>query len=514
PTRRALGAALLLALALPSVARAQELPFETFAQFTDSLTAVATIPDPDEREAAVDALWDALVAAERVPFALGDSAAFLWRGPASTVQVAGDHTSWNPSGHGLQPVGLSDVWLRTYRFPAAARIDYKLVVNGTWILDPNNPHQQWSGFGPNSELRMPEWVFPEETVRDPNVPQGAFSGPLTIESDHLPYPVGYRVYTPPGYDAEQLADLPTVYVTDGHEYADDRLGAFRIVLDNLIADGRAAPAVVVFVDPRAVGDPGNNRRFEQYVQNPDFAAFVAEELVAHVDATYRTRPERDARTILGTSLGGLFSAYLGVLHPDVFGHLAIQSPAFWVSENPQYWDGPSIYEMVAGAEDGAFDVYMSTGTINDTQAGAQQMRTVFEAHGHDLTYREVPEGHSWGNWRALLDEVLIALVPGPAATDAEAAPPADATGLRLAPAPNPARGGTTLRFRLAAPARVGLACYDLRGRAVLQPLDAAPLPAGPHAVALAAADFGAAGTYACRLTAGDAAATALVTLLR
>ena len=74
--------------------------------------------------------------------------------------------------------------------------------------------------------------------------------------------------------------------------------------DNLVADGRVEPCVVVFVDPRWAGQ---NRRQQQYVQNPGFAAFVAEELVPTIDAAYRTRPDRESRVILGTSLGGVFA---------------------------------------------------------------------------------------------------------------------------------------------------------------------------------------------------------------
>ncbi|MEP0548368.1 MAG: alpha/beta hydrolase-fold protein [Rhodothermales bacterium] len=500
--------ALLLLALIAAPAQAQSpLPFATFAQFTDSLATIGGIGDADERDAALDALWADLIAAEQVPFALGDSAAFLYRGSASSLAVAGDLNGWNPSAGPLGRVGLSDVWMRVYRFPGAARLDYKLVRSGTWILDPANPHQQWSGFGPNSELRMPAWVFPAETVRDPQVPAGAFTPNLSLASAALGYTVRYRVYTPPGYD--DLSNLPVVYVTDGHEYADDRLGAFRIVLDNLIAEGRAEPAIAVFIDPRV---NGQNRRQEQYVQNPDFAAFVADELVPAVDAAYRTRTDRDGRVILGTSLGGLFSAYLGLLHPDTFGKLAIQSPAFWVSEQGALgWEGPSIYTLVAEAEDGLFDVYMSTGTINDTEDGARQMRTVFESNDHALVYREVPEGHSWGNWRALLDEMLAALLPA-TATDAE-----DSNGavpdLRLTPYPNPARDSVTFQFALDAPSPVALRCYDLGGRLVADLAGGAALPAGPHTVAVDAERIGAAGVYVCRLSDGERTASRLVTLV-
>ena len=506
PARRRL--ALLLALLCGPSAYAQApLPLETFAQFTDSLAAVAAIPDAAEREAAVGALWDALVDADQIPFRLGDEAAFLWRGTASTVRVAGDHNGWSPGNGPLARVGLSYVWMRTYTFPEAARLDYKLVIDGTWILDPANPHRQWSGFGPNSELRMPAWVFPEETVRDPATPAGTFGPNQTLASTHVGYGVRYRVFTPAGYDAQALSDLPVLYVTDGHEYSDDQLGAARIVLDNLIADGRAEPALAVFIDPRV---NGQNLRQEQYVQNPDFAAFVAEELVPTIDAAFRTRAERDGRVILGTSLGGLFSAYLGLLHPDTFGKLAIQSPAFWVSESLAWWTGPSIYAMMeeAGA---TFEVYMSTGTINDTEDGARQMRDVFNANGHALTYREVPEGHSWGNWRALIDEVLVALVPGENATTGEDGLGA-APALELAPYPNPAREHVTFGFTLDAPAHVRLACYDLLGRPSYRRTET--LLAGEHTVAVDTQRLGAAGTYLCRLATGKTSVTRSVTVVR
>lgn len=503
----ALRLVLCLLLGSPLAAAQSGLPFTTFDQFTDSLAAIGAIPDAAEREAAVDALWADLADADQIPFRLGDEAAFLWRGGSSTVAVAGDHNGWNPSGHALSKVGLSDVWMRAYAFPEAARLDYKLVVNGTWVLDPANPHQQWSGFGPNSELRMPAWVFPEETVRDPDVPAGVFGSNQTLASPALGYAVRYRVYTPAGYDDANLSDLPVLYVTDGHEYSDDRLGALRIVLDNLIAEGRAEPALAVFIDPRVNGE---NLRHEQYVQNPAFAAFVAEELVPTIDAAFRTRPDRASRVILGTSLGGLFSAYLGLLHPDVFGKLAIQSPAFWVSESAE-WDGPSIYALMAEAEAGLFDVFMSTGTINDTEDGARQMRAVFEANGHALTYREVPEGHSWGNWRALLDEVLVALLPGTGTSTEEGL--GAASGLQLRPYPNPARGGITFAFTLDRPGHARLACFDVLGRTSAVVVNDT-MAAGTQSVAVAAEDLGAAGTYLCRLAAGGRTVTELVTIVR
>ncbi len=397
----------LLALALTSAATAQPA---SVAELTRTLGAASAIEDAGERTATLDALWNSLRDASQIPFVEGDSAVFLWRGAASGVSVAGDHTAWNPTSAPLARVGRGDVWARAERFPPEARLDYKLVVGGNWILDPNNPNQQWSGFGPNSELRMPEWVFPDETEPSAGVARGTLSAAVTMQSTALAAPVVYRVYTPAGI--ETLAGLPVIYATDGHEYADDRLGALPVVLDNLVARGEVEPAIVVFIDPRM---GGQNRRQTQYVQNPSFADFVAEELVPAIDAAYPTRADRESRVILGTSLGGVFSTYLGLQHPGVFGKLAIQSPAYWVSERADWWSGPSLFAMMQASGD-AWQVHMATGTVNDGQDRARRMRDVMTARGLDLTYREVPEGHSWGNWRARLGDMLRTLLPASGAT--------------------------------------------------------------------------------------------------
>jgi enterochelin esterase family protein len=52
-------------------------------------------------------------------------------------------------------------------------------------------------------------------------------------------------------------------------------------------------------------------------------------------------------------------------------------------------------------------IYMSTGTIFDTQEKARQMRDILTEKNYPLLYKEVNEGHSWGNWRALIDEPLV-----------------------------------------------------------------------------------------------------------
>lgn len=136
---------------------------------------------------------------------------------------------------------------------------------------------------------------------------------------------------------------------------------------------------------------------QEYTANIRFARFVAEELVPAIDAAYKTNPAADKRAILGTSLGGWNSAYLGLTFPNVFGLIAIHSLAFDANIINDYAASPLL----------PLKIYMSTGVINDTQYQARSMKTVLNERGYPLLYKEVNEGHSWGNWRALIDEPMI-----------------------------------------------------------------------------------------------------------
>ena len=433
--------------------------FSSYFAFRDSLNRIIAIPDANTRNLVLTDFLNGLQSANKIPFAIGDSVAFLYRGNANSVRWNGDFNSWGSVGN-IQTngsrLGNSDLWILEQTFPSDARLDYKIVLNGnTWILDPRNAFQQMSGFGPNSELRMPNYIFPPEVIRRPNVPQGAFSPNQLINSVHLGYTVQYRVYTPAGYDS--LSNLPVVYVTDGHEYANDQMGSMLIVLDNLIYDGVIPPVMAVFLDPRNPSNLSQNRRMQELPINPNYLRFVKEELVPRIDSLYRTNPLPSARAILGTSLGGINSAYFGIAAPETFGLIAIQSPAFWYR--------PQILTMYQDSARKPIRISMTVGTFFDGQNEARQMRDILRSKAYQLYYREVPQGHSWGQWRGLLDEALIYFfgiksnAPKPQGTK-------PTRSKLLGNYPNPFNPTTIITYQLATPSDVQLELFDVLGRKI------------------------------------------------
>jgi enterochelin esterase family protein len=379
--------------------------FPSYQAFTDELNAIAATTDPAQRLARLDTLWNNLRTAGQVPYAQGDNFTFLYRGAASNVAFPGDHNNWQPSSAPAVRLAGTDLWYREGTLPDDARVDYKIVLNGgNWILDPVNPLQMWSGFGPNSELRMPDYLYPLETIRSPNAARGTLTANTRVTSANLGYQVQYRVYTPAGYVGDQLDNLPVIYVTDGHEYLPDHMGSLTAVLDNLINDRTLRPSIAVFIDPRDPNNLNNNRRIDEYNMNPQFARFVADELVPAIDAAYRTSPNADDRVILGTSLGGLNSAYFGATQSDVFRKIAIQSPAFWFNS--------SIYGLYDQAPQAPLQIFMTAGTINDGNGGPT-MEEILDRNDYNYAYVEANEGHSWGNWRGQLGNLLVSLIGSP-----------------------------------------------------------------------------------------------------
>jgi predicted esterase len=124
------------------------------------------------------------------------------------------------------------------------------------------------------------------------------------------------------------------------------------------------------------------------------------ELVPAVDAAYKTDLSPDARALLGFSFGGMFAAHMGLAYADVFHQLAILSP---------YITAEWIYTGYQEAQRLPLEVFLSHGTY-DERAGSPRLRQVLEAKAYPLLYVETHAGHSYGNVRGLLDDLLIYFV--------------------------------------------------------------------------------------------------------
>jgi enterochelin esterase-like enzyme len=373
------------------------LSAQDYSKFTSTLRSLQH-DDSTTREL----LWNLLKSTKKIPYIVHDSVAFLFRGQAQSVEWMGDFNAWgydrkvNVKG---TLVGR-DLWIFKTAFPLDARLDYKILLNGSeWRLDSNNPHQQWSGVGggsPNSELRMPNWKE-DLALHLPSKDGGSITEDLLTHSNVLGYQVMYKIYTPPHYST--LKGLPIVYVTDGYEYLHPKMGNVVNMLDHLILQKKIRPIIAVFVDHREPVNRSNNRRMEELAINEKYLQFFTDELVPHVEGGLMVSGKPTDRGILGAQMGGLSAAYFAFSRPDVFGLCGIQSPSF----NSR----PKIYTICDSPESPKIKVSMTSGIINDASAGTRKMKAILENNACVYYYKEVNQGQSWGNWKNLVDDILI-----------------------------------------------------------------------------------------------------------
>jgi enterochelin esterase-like enzyme len=384
--------------------------FSTFAQdypsFTSTTQKLYHLRSPEE----INQAWNDLVESEDIPLIREDSVAFLYRGEARTVVWMGDFNSWgytkefDNKGHRIPN---TDIWILKTAFPKDARLDYKIRINDdNWILDPHNTDHQWSGVGggsPNSELRMPLWkADPLTTVLTASSARGKTEKDLLLNSKTMGYQITSSVYIPHGYKPSHA--YPVIYVMDGYEYMHERMGNMTTILDNLVHLGKIQPVVAVFIDHREPVNRSNNRRMEELAMNEKYLRFLLTELIPVVEKNYTIAKDPGKRAIMGTSMGGLTAAYFAFSRPDVFGLAGIQSPAFWFK--------PEIFTLCDNPEKPPVKTFMTTGMINDREEGAFKMKALLDKNTCNYKFEHVNQGHSWGNWRDLIDDILIYFFPG------------------------------------------------------------------------------------------------------
>lgn len=374
-------------------ARLKHIPFPTLPDFEAALENAALAPD---------LFWADVLSLQQMPLAFGATAVFLYRGEARAVAWIGDFSTWQSSeAFTGRRVPGTDIWIATTTFPLDTRLDYRVMVDGVQQLDPLNPLIQQDSDGRNSVLTMPATISSSWIVEHTGAWKGNLSDPIVIESNSLGYAKRIQVYTPYGY--ERHRGLPVVYVTDGQEFVRSDMGALPVVLDNLIAQRVILPVMAVFIDPRATST-GDNRRGPELLTNPHFQAFLTQELIPWVDARYRTQPSPTARAIVGISLGGLHATYTAMRQPESFGMAGLLSP--------YYAAKPAILAEVEEHELVPVKFFVSQGTFDLDVSNTRRLCSILAAKKYDFRCQESHDGHSWGNWSRVLDDMLVFFFAG------------------------------------------------------------------------------------------------------
>jgi len=358
--------------------------FRGFVEYVEGL------PTMGGRQDAVDSFMN-VITPYGIPFISNDTAYFVYQGNISEASAVGDFNGWNlGQAYVFDQLADTDLWYHAHVFELHARLDYKLVIDGNWILDPLNTNTVSGGFGPNSELAMPDYIQPWEIEYIGGAGHGAVSSDV-LSSPQTGSSFQLKIFLPFGYDANRPAGYPVAYFQDGQESID--LGKAVNVLDNLIDAGDIDPTIGVFVVP--------NNRGNEYAGElrQEYSAFFVETLVPYIDGKYNTAAVATHRAVIGASYGGNISGYISYNHPEVFANCGIHSGAL----NP---NGNEVFNLIVNGPEKDIRFVSIWGSYESLDLGMLNFRDHLINKGYDLFWDRLPEGHSWGLWRATFDDIL------------------------------------------------------------------------------------------------------------
>jgi enterochelin esterase-like enzyme len=315
---------------------------------------------------------------------------------------------------------------------------YSFSVDGVKVLDPGNGEYQRDGArydnllmisGPASDL----WEF------KPDVPHGAVHA-IWYPSEILKQK-GRRmyVYTPPGYETGS-AKFPALYLLHGgggDEDAWTTMGRANVIMDNLIAAGKAKPMIVVMPNGNATqivsqgyaygptpprqavrapapppeqaaagrgpGAPGGARgggRGMPQVYEGSYPQSLVKEVIPFIEKNYRVIANKENRAIAGLSMGGGHTTMATNSNPGVFGWIAV-----WSAGGPEGPDDEGYINLLKKVNAGAVKHYwIGAGTTDFALNGSKNLYAVAQKAGLNTTFHTAPGAHFWFIWRQFLGE--------------------------------------------------------------------------------------------------------------
>jgi enterochelin esterase-like enzyme len=317
--------------------------------------------------------------------------------------------------------GDDGAWTYTTKEPQAPGYhNYWMLVDGALVLDPNvETSIGYSHMCNGFEIPDPDGGFYQ--LKD--VPHGSvlvkdyFA--KTVNDWHRIY-----VYTPPGYEANKSTRYPVLYLQHGG--GEDRrvwidLGHANVILDNLLAEGKVKPMIVVMetsTPPNPMGRGPGPGRAPGATNAPGagpgprpgglggpgrggfnvgpFEHLLLDDLVQYIDANFRTLSDQSHRAMAGLSMGGMQTHQITMAHLDKFSHIGLFSGG---SIGTNEITDPAAFKQKVKV------VFFSFGSREPGAPSAKAAAAALKEIGINSYYYESPgTAHEWQTWRRSLHE--------------------------------------------------------------------------------------------------------------
>ena len=333
---------------------------------------------------------------------------------AEEVKLTGD---WMPAegwvpGTVTMESDENGLWSYTTAVLEPELYGYAFIIDGVRTNDPNNVFVS-RDIATNTNILLVEGGQ-ADLYRVMYVPHGTVTS-RWYDSHGLNMSRRITIYTPPGYETSKKP-YPVLYLlhgAGGDEEAWNELGRASQIMDNLIAQGKTEPMIVVMpngnVSQQAA--PGEGIRgyykpqfMEQGTMDGTYeAAFM--DIVNFVEDSYRVKARKQNRAIAGLSMGGFHSLHISRYYPNTFDYVGLFSAAILPNQNTT----SAVYKDIDGTlktqmENGYKLYWIGIGKTDFLYNNVINYKEKLDTMGMPNTYRESEGGHVWKNWRIYLSE--------------------------------------------------------------------------------------------------------------
>lgn len=304
------------------------------------------------------------------------------------------------------------VWTFTSDALAPELYSYSFTVDGLRSIDPNNPFL-------NRDVATVTNIFivggPQADLYKVNdIPHGSVTR-RWYDSPGLGIDRRLTIYTPPGYESSK-ANYPVLYLlhgAGGDEEAWIALGRTAQIMDNLIAQGKAKPMIVVMPNGNASQDAapgeGNTGFYKPQFMAPRTmegsyeGAFM--DIVKFVEQNYRVNAKKEGRAIAGLSMGGFHSMHISRFYPNTFDYVGLFSAAIMPREDATAKVYSNIDETLKVQKENGTKLYwIAIGKTDFLYQANVDFRKKLDGMGMKYEYVESEGGHIWRNWRVYLSQ--------------------------------------------------------------------------------------------------------------
>lgn len=351
------------------------------------------------------------------------SVTFRFMAPgADTVQITGDFlptrkmkTQWGEfDGPGKANLikGDKGVWSFTSAPLASDLFSYSFIVDGLSTTDPNNVYKIRDVASVFDVFIVSGGKGDLYSVQD--VPHGSVTR-RWYDSPGNGMQRRITIYTPPGYESskEKFPVLYLLHGMGGDEEAWIALGRTAQILDNLIAQGKAKPMLVVMTNGNVAQQaaPGESSKGLykptmqlEHTMDGKFEETFAD-VIKFIESNYKVKADKANRAIAGLSMGGYHSLHISRYYPNTFDYVGLFSAAIMPNDNVK----SKVYEnfdatLNTQMKNGYKLYWIGIGKSDFLFKNVSDYRAKLDGMGMKYTYVETEGGHTWTNWRVYLSQ--------------------------------------------------------------------------------------------------------------